>query len=156
MIQQEGRIALALEALKQGYFTSVTAAAKSYDVPKSTFQNRVNGVPMQINHRPPNCKLSIIEETTLVEWILSMDQRGLAPRPDSVWQMANLLLAKRSDSNSNIQVGKHWVHNFVRRHQALQTRYNRKYDYQRAKCEDPKVIRDWFRLVENTIAKYRI
>jgi len=107
LIHQEGRIALALEALKQGYFTSVTAAAKAYDVPKSTFQNRVNGVPMQINHRPPNCKLSIIEETTLVQWILSMDQRGLAPRPDSVRQMANLLLAKRSDSNSNIQVGKH-------------------------------------------------
>ncbi|TVY62593.1 High-osmolarity-induced transcription protein 1 [Fusarium oxysporum f. sp. cubense] len=27
---------------------------------------------------------------------------------------------------------------------------------QRAKCEDPTIIRDWFRLVENTIAKYGI
>ena len=85
-----------------------------------------------------------------------MDQRGLAPRPDSVQQMANLLLEKRSNSNSNNQVGKRWVINFVRRHQALQTRYNRKYDYQRAKCEDPQVIRDWFRLVESTIAEYGI
>src|SRR5450432_1875627 len=87
-----------------------------------------------------------------------MDQRGLAPRPDSVRQMANLLLEKRSNSNSNSnsQVGKRWVINFVRRHQALQTWYNRKYDYQRAKCEDPQVIRDWFRLVKNIIAKYSI
>jgi helix-turn-helix, Psq domain len=37
LVQQEGRIALALEALKQGYFTSARAAAKAYDVPRSTF-----------------------------------------------------------------------------------------------------------------------
>src|SRR5450432_1389733 len=158
LVQQEGRIALALEALKQSYFTSARAAAKAYDVPRSTFQNRVNGLPMQINHRPPNCKLTATEELALVQWILSMDQRGLAPRPDSVRQMANLLLKKRSNSNSNSnsQVGQNWVYNFVRRHPELQCRYNRKYDYQRAKCEDPKVIRDWFQLVQNTIAKYGI
>src|SRR5450432_3460873 len=115
LVQQEGRIALALEALKQGYFTSARAAAKAYDVPRSTFQSRVKGIPMQINHRPSNCKLSIAEETTLVQWILSMDQRGLAPRPESVRQMADLLLQKRSNSNSdpNSQVGQRWVYNFV-------------------------------------------
>ena len=106
LVHQEGRIALALEALKQGYFTSARAAAKAYDVPKSTFQNRVNGIPMQLQHRPPNCKLSIAEETTLVQWILSMDQRGLSPRPDSVQQMANLLLEKRSNSSPCSTVSK--------------------------------------------------
>jgi hypothetical protein len=35
-------------------------------------------------------------------------------------------------------------------------RFQRKYDYRRAKCEDPTIIRNWFRLVENTIAKYGI
>src|SRR5450432_950518 len=74
--------------------------------------------------------------------------------------MANLLIEKRSNSNSNSnpnrQVSQNWVYNFVRRHQALQTRYNCKYDYQRAQCEDLQVIRDWFRLVKNIVAKYRI
>jgi hypothetical protein len=162
LVQQEGRIALAIDALKQGCFVSVRAAAKAYDVPHSTLQNRVNGHPMQLNHRSPNCKLTAIEESTLVQWILSMDQRGLSPRSDFVRQMANLLLQKRSDSSqgsgsgSGSGVGKLWVHNFVQRHQALSSRYNRKYDYQRAKCEDPKVIRDWFHLIESTIAKYGI
>jgi len=32
----------------------------------------------------------------------------------------------------------------------------RKYDYQRAKCEDPTIIRNWFRLIANIIAKYGI
>ena len=71
--------------------------------------------------------------------------------------MANLLLQKRCQNQGNPQtVGKLWVHNFVQRHEALKSRYNRKYDYQRAKCEDPTIIRDWFRLVRNTIAKYGI
>lgn len=49
-----------------------------------------------------------------------------------------------------------WAHNFVKRHTELTTRYNRKYDYQRAKCEDPNAIRAWFGLVRNTVAKYGI
>jgi len=158
LLQQEGRIALAIEALKQGYFTSLKGAARSYDVPYTTLRRRVRDYPARRGKRALNCKLTATEELTLVQWILSMDQRGLAPRPDSVRRIANLLLEKRSNPNSNpnSQVGLRWVYNFVQRHQALQTRYNRKYDYQRAKCEDLQVIRDWFRLVENIIAKYSI
>jgi hypothetical protein len=33
-------------------------------------------------------------------------------------------------------------------------RFFRRYDYQRAKCEDPAIIRGWFRLIENIIMKY--
>ncbi|KAJ0134868.1 Uncharacterized protein HZ326_22073 [Fusarium oxysporum f. sp. albedinis] len=66
--------------------------------------------------------------------------------------MANSLLADRNA----IPVGKRWAHNFVKRQPELKTHSFRKYDYQRAKCEDPTIIRDWFRLVQNTIAKYGI
>jgi helix-turn-helix, Psq domain len=83
-VQREGRIALAIEALKQGYFNSLLGAAKSYDVPESTLRYRMKGNPARRDQRPPNCKLTATEESTLVQWILSMDQRGLAPRPDSV------------------------------------------------------------------------
>jgi hypothetical protein len=126
LVQQEGWIALAIEALKQGHFASVRAAARAYDMPHSTLQNRVNGHPIQYNRWSPNCKLTITEETTLVQWILSMDQRGPVPRPDAVWQMANLLREKQSDSDSSQGscVSKCWVINFIQQHQTLQTRYN--------------------------------
>jgi len=127
--QKEGRIALALHAFKEGYFTSVRGAAKAYDVPFATLQYRVHKHPARRDSRPINCKLTEIEESTLLQWILSMDERGLSPRPDTVRRMANLLIQKRLDANQGITVGKRWVLNFVRRHQALQTRYNRKYDY---------------------------
>lgn len=38
----------------------------------------------------------------------------------------------------------------------LRTTYNRKYDYQRAACEDPVIIQAWFNPVRNMIAKYGI
>jgi polyhydroxyalkanoate synthesis regulator phasin len=66
--------------------------------------------------------------------------------------MANRLLADRDAS----PVGKRWASNFIRRHPELKTRFFRKYNYQRAKCEDPTTIRDWFTLIANTIAKYGI
>jgi hypothetical protein len=66
--------------------------------------------------------------------------------------MADQLLADRDAP----PVGARWASNFVRRHPDLKTRFFRKYDYQRAKCEDPAIIRNWFTLVANTIAKYGI
>ncbi|KAH7465460.1 hypothetical protein FOMA001_g17124 [Fusarium oxysporum f. sp. matthiolae] len=66
--------------------------------------------------------------------------------------MANRLLADRDAS----PVGKRWASNFVKRHKELKTHFFRKYDYQRAKCEDPTIIHNWFRLVANVIAKYGI
>ena len=72
--------------------------------------------------------------------------------------MVEILLAERVQVASIIppKIGQHWVYRFIKRYPELKTRYNRKYDYQRAKCEDPKVIRAWFLLVRNTIAKYGI
>jgi len=154
-VRKEGRIELALQALKHGNCTGLRRTARLYDVPYSTLFDRVHKRPARRDTRPPNTKLTATEETTLVQWILSMDQRGLAPRPESVRQMADLLLQKRGP-NSSTKVGGKWVYNFVQRHQALQTRYNRKYDYQRAKCEDPRIIKDWFGLVQHTIAQYGI
>ena len=66
--------------------------------------------------------------------------------------MANKLLADRGAS----RVGPRWASNFVKRQPELRTRFTRKYDYQRALCEDPTIIGNWFELVRNTIAKYGI
>lgn len=79
-----------------------------------------------------------------------MDLRGAAPRPATVGEMANLLLAKRGERPSQT-VGKNWVTSFVQRHPDLATHFSRRYDYERAKNEDPKVIRVWFDCVLRTI-----
>jgi hypothetical protein len=155
---KEGRIALAIHAYKSGHFTSIRGAANTYDIPEATLRARLKGRSARRETRPTNCKLTDTEELTLVNWILSRDERGLPVRIAEVREMADLLLQKRSanDPQKTRQVGKLWLYNFVRRHDSLRSRYNRKYDYQRAKYEDPTIIRAWFRLIQNTIAKYGI
>jgi hypothetical protein len=69
-----------------------------------------------------------------------------------VEDMANRLLEARNGG----KVGKNWTSNFIKRSPDLTTRFDRKYDYQRAKMEDPEVIQGWFRLVRNIINKYGI
>ena len=97
----------------------------------------------QIGH-----KLTQLEEDSLIEWILSMDSRGAAPRTATVREMANILLAARG-SHPPPTVGKNWLSKFVKRRDELRTRFSVRYDYQRALNEDLKALRDWFSTVQS-------
>lgn len=158
LLSKEGRIALAIDSYKSGHSTSIPEAATTYEVSHTTLRARLQGRVSRQEMPSANLKLTNTEELTLVDWILSMDERGLPVRTTSIRDMANLLFQKRTgtDASSTCQVGVQWPYNFVRRHDALRTRYNWNNDYKRALCEDPTVIRDWFRFVRNTAVKYRI
>ncbi|GCB21786.1 Pogo transposable element with ZNF domain [Aspergillus awamori] len=69
--------------------------------------------------------------------------------------MANLILSKRGHSTPE-EVGVNWAYSFVKRHDILRTRYARRYNYQRAKMEDPEIIKDWFNRVQEVIQEYGI
>jgi len=148
----EARTLLALQALQNDRKLSLRQAASIYEVSEPRLRRRRNGIQSRRDWIPQSRRLSDLEEQIIIQFILDLDSRGFPPRLRGVEEMANRLLADRDAS----PVGKRWASNFVRRHQELKTRFFRKYDYQRAKCEDPTIIRDWFRLVENTIAKYGI
>jgi adenine-specific DNA methylase len=66
--------------------------------------------------------------------------------------MADSLLAKRHRD----PVRQNWAATFVKRRPKLKVKFNQKYDYKRALCEDPEIIQGWFRLIENMKAKYGI
>jgi hypothetical protein len=97
-------------------------------------------------------KLTVTEETALAQWILSMDERGMPPTVAYTRRMANLLLSERSQDN----VGENWVRKFVSRHDEIKAKYSRRYDYQRAKCEDPQKIQEWYDRVARTKQKWGI
>ena len=54
------------------------------------------------------------------------------------------------------QVGENWVYNLVQRRSELKSRYSRRYNYERAKCEDPKIIEEYFDRVQEAILQYGI
>jgi hypothetical protein len=76
-----------------------------------------------------------------------MDQCGMPPRIASVREMADLFLAASSQSATPSTVGQNWVRKFINRNPELRSQYNHKYNYQRAKCEDPILIQAWFQRV---------
>ncbi|KAG6997271.1 hypothetical protein FocnCong_v015272 [Fusarium oxysporum f. sp. conglutinans] len=148
----EARTLLALQALQNDPKLSTRRAAKIYEISEPRLRRRRNGIQSRRDFIPKSRKLSDLEEKIIVQFILDLDSRGFPSRLRFVEEMANSLLADRDAS----PVGKRWAHNFVKRQPELKTRLFRKYDYQRAKCEDLSIIRGWFRLVQNTIAKYGI
>ncbi|KAF6527705.1 hypothetical protein HZS61_008007 [Fusarium oxysporum f. sp. conglutinans] len=151
-LNNEANILLALQALQNDPKLSLRRAASIYTVSWKTLGRRQKGIQSQRDATPKSRKLSDLEEQTIVQFILDLDSRGFPPRLRCVEEMANRLLADRDAP----PVGKRWASNFVKRHRELKTRFFRRYDCQRAKCEDPNIIRNWFRLVENTVAKYGI
>ncbi|KAM5529435.1 transposase [Fusarium oxysporum f. sp. phaseoli] len=148
----EARILLALQALQNNPKLRLRRAATIYKVGYSTLRDRRNGIQSRSDWVPKSRKLSDLEEQIIVQFLLDLDSRGFPARLRFVAEIANSLLADRDAS----PVGKRWAHNFVKRQPELKTRLFRRYVYQRDKCEDPTIIRGWFRLVQNTIAKYGI
>lgn len=84
--------------------------------------------------------------------ILELDTRGIGATRTMVHEMANDLRAARRKE----PVGKCWVDRFTKRTPEIKLRRSRPYDRQRALNEDARVITPWFKLVEDTKAKYGI
>jgi hypothetical protein len=150
--QNEGRLLLAKQAIEQGQFQSNRRAAKVYDANRETLRQRRRGRSSRRNCVPNSRKLTDLEESVIIQYILDLDSRGFSPKYNAVRDMANNILATRSGG----QVGIKWPENFVKRIPELKPRFKRKYDYRRAQCEDPELINDWFKLVQNIKAKYGI
>ena len=149
---KRARMLLALRATENSQDPNILAISKAYNVPEATLRHRRAGRPSRRDIPANSRKLTDLEEKTIVQYIIELCARAFHPRLSYVEDMANRLLRERDAP----LVGKRWAHNFVKRQPELRTRFTRKYDYQRAKCEDPKVIREWFALVHNTKAKYGI
>ncbi|EAQ92510.1 hypothetical protein CHGG_00745 [Chaetomium globosum CBS 148.51] len=166
-LQHEERIQSAVEALRSGETQSIRKAAAAFDVPRATLQERVKGGATRQQAQVKNRKLHPTEEAALIQWIESLDDRGMSPTISYIRQMADLLLRERGNLmllDASIAttpvpamtVGENWVHRLLDRHPHLKTKYSRKYDYQRALCEDPEKISAWFARVQKTINEYGV
>jgi hypothetical protein len=148
----ESRLILALEALDDNPHLSVRKAATIYSVSRTTIHAQRAGRPSRCD-KPANLrKLTDLEEKVLLERVLDLDARGFQPRLSEIREMANRLRTDRDAS----EVGIRWANGFVKQPPELTTRFRRRIDYERAQCEDPDVVKAWFRLVRNMMDKYGI
>jgi hypothetical protein len=148
----ERQIQTALQALKQDASLSLRRAATIYNVSHTTLSDRRAGRLPQADRWPKSRNLAKTEENVIVKHILELVARGFPPRLTAVANIANSLRAERNIGH----VGSNWPSTFIKRRPELTMKFNRKYDYKRALCEDLEVIQSWFSLVANMKAKYSI
>lgn len=126
---------------------SLRKAAKLYSVAPMTLHERRKGIRSRAEVIAKSRNLDPLEEQVIVQRVLDLSAQGFSPGLNVVEDMANLLREARGAS----PVGKCWARNFIQRQLELKTCWSRPYDYQRAKCEDPKIIGAWFDLFRNMV-----
>src|SRR5579862_5045013 len=141
-----------MSAIDRNQFKSVHYTAKTYDVVETTLRRRRAGIPSRCDCIPNMKKLTELEEKVIIQHSFELDSRGFSSQLGVIRDMANRLLAVCAGR----QVGIRWPSNFVNRSPELKTRFNHKYDYQRALNKDPKVIQQWFECIQAIISKYGI
>ena len=134
----ESQIQLAIQAIKRNATLSQRRAASIYNVPQKTLSDWLAGKLPRRDYTTNSMRLRLTEDIVIKEYAVDLDAQGFLLRPARLEDKANLLLAARGQP----LVGKNWVTSFVRRHPKLWIKFNRKYDYKRALCEDPKLVAD--------------
>lgn len=148
----EGTLSLAIQATQAEVPDSTKHASRAFDVPRTTLRRRRDGTLSRRDTEPNSKKLDKLEEHAIVRRILELDAQGVGATRTMVQEMANDLRAARGKG----PVGKCWVDRFTKRTDNIKLRRSRPYDRQRALNEDARVIMPWFKLVEDTKAKYGI
>ena len=143
-IQKEGRITLAVSAIQKNQISSGNKAAKIYNVPQSTLNDRQNGRLPRLESRSKFRLLLDFEEETLISWIYNMERRGFPSHIINIRRIAQTLLTCRGASSPPSTIGKNWIYRWIKRHPEVDARLARSLDSQRAKNEDPKIIAEWF------------
>lgn len=137
-----GRIEVAIEALKSQEGLSVRAAAREYGVDRSTLGRRFNGecrtrAEAASIHRQ---NLTDVEEDTLIGYINSLTDRHIPPTPQLVRNLAEELISR--------PVGKNWTAQFIKRHShRLTSVYLRPLDRARVSAESSSHFDHFYALV---------
>jgi hypothetical protein len=151
----EARIQMAITAYKDQKIKSKKRAAAVYGVSETTLRARLNGRKPR-NETRANChKLVEFEERTLIKHLLDADRRGFSIRPEFLREMAQILLQNRTN-DPTATLGVKWASTFINRHPEIKSRFNRRISYERAKQEDPKIIREWLKTVYEAIQEHGI
>jgi hypothetical protein len=112
----------------------------------------MNGIRSKRDSSVGTQRLTSSEEKILVQKVLELDYQGILVRLDKLRDFASSITQARGAP----PVRSKWAYNFIKRTLPLKTRMTRSLNYRRALSEDPKLIREWFDVISNTKAKYRI
>jgi len=147
MDPREAAIQAAISDVVSGVFTSQRAAAKAYNIPRSTLAARLRGTQTRQFSHEYQQRLTPQQEEFLVQWILEEDARAFPPSHARAREMANRILRMNGDNNP---VGKRWISFFLKRNTRVASIVGRKIEGVRAEGATQEQIRAFLELFERT------
>ena len=106
----------------------------------STLQQCIINISSKLDSIFKKCLLTLTEEKSLIQWIILMNQHSMPSKITIVQEMTHLLVTQCFKSIISSLIDQNWVQKFIDCHNMLKLKYNCKYNYQQAKCEDLKLI----------------
>jgi DDE superfamily endonuclease len=145
------------EEEEDGDRPNVAAKARELRVPKDRLYRRLKGVGPRTARKPVNHRLLAVQEGSLLRYIHTLDEIGVAIWYDRISLVANAILAEDYTNNDHTpSVGKHWARRFLDRHPELHKAKQKPLELERKLAHDPNILSSWFRRFEQLREKYSV
>ena len=134
---------------------TVTTAARKYNVPRKTLDDRIKGKVVHGTHPGVSTVLTAKEESALVVYLVYMAQRGY-PLTRTLTKAFAMAIAVRSGNEGRF--GKegpsgHWWTGFRQRHPEVTLRKPDKLERSCADALNPVVVKEYFELLGGVLEK---
>ena len=161
--EKEVRLQAAIAAFQRGEKTA-TQAVRHYNVSRSTFYYRLDGMLPRNQAHESDQRLTHAEEKELVQWITCLTITGYSPRYKTLHEMAEAILKKRIRADEGRteneihlgSLGEGWIPRFLRRHPELASVRARKIEVARIKDTSPEWLKQWFDDLNDAITKFKV
>ena len=125
----------AVQDVKSGI--SYRKASAKWGIPYTTLYQRTKGHAFRKESQQHRQRLSVTQETALVNWILAQAELGLALTHQQVRHFVQRILANGGDHQP---LGKHWMEGFLKRNPAVKTLRSKKINSARVTSVTAKFI----------------
>ncbi len=146
----------AVDAVSSGEMT-ITASSRAFSVPRKTLDDRVKGHVTHGKKPGINTVLSAEEESSLVQYLLYMAQRGF-PLTRTMTKAFAWAISKRSGTDNRFSKsdgpGEHWWQLFRSRHPEIRLRKSDNLEHSRAEALNPTIVEEYFNILEATFTKH--
>ena len=144
------------EALASNEVLSVREAARRFDVPKSSLQERINGRRSKLESNAEKSWLDDTESQVIVDELIHSAAQGFPDTKHHLRRRVNAVIQDKLGDPS-FHVGEKWVDRWLEKWgKWLSTYWSTSLDTVRARALNPEVIEDYFQKVQETISKYKI
>jgi DDE superfamily endonuclease/Tc5 transposase DNA-binding domain len=105
----------------------------------------LQGIGSRSSRKPVNYKLSDVQEVTLFNWVLTLDEIGVGLRLDQLSNAANSILKQDYTGDGEPPVvSAEWPRRFIERQPDLHKMRQKPIELVRKLAHDPEVILSWF------------